>query len=183
MYSQNYFKETWILWIFKTTGACRFNLSTNDWPHFFSWITFFLWYLIWLFKYMLFKLLLFFFYKFAQKSNLLSYELRATFFSGWFKEKNADTWSGGCRSVGRPIVDITLSWVGAIASKQGINPVHPCRSLIVRSSWVWLWGLRQGKRGVKKEKSCMLNTGSETGEHCLELERMPICHTGDSLEG
>lgn len=61
-YLQNYFKETWILWIFKATGACLFNLSTNDWPHFFSWIAFFRWYLIWLFKYMVFKLFIYLFF-------------------------------------------------------------------------------------------------------------------------
>lgn len=27
---QNYFKETWVLCIFKAIGACLFNLSAND---------------------------------------------------------------------------------------------------------------------------------------------------------
>lgn len=152
--------------------------------HIFSWFCLFsLWYLIWLFKYLLFKFFIFYFYS-AQKSNLLCYELRAIVFSGWFKEGMLIHGQEDLELLGGPCW--ALPWT-AITQRQWHQPSI---SVWTPDNEIWLtlvvgfWAgeERAGDRG-KEERSCSLSTTSKPSEHCLELEGMPTCHVGNHLEG
>lgn len=82
-------------------------------------------------------------------------------------------------------MSITLSWVLSPQSR-GINPVHPCEPLIMSLVVGFAVGEEKGKDREGKGRTgrtYMLNIGSGASEYCPELEGMPICPVGNSLEG